>query len=160
MRPLSFIIGWQWWLHCHCLSEYVFVYVVNTVPSAGNMQDISAQYGDNRFVPITLAQALADPNFNVCNNYMLNGQWNSFISRTAQPIFAVSFFTYLGQNQYKILYSGSGGGLMMSLMSIQIGTTNLLLNSFVPIGSSYVINYCADYDNTLRCLSCMSGYHL
>ncbi len=124
------------------------------------MQDISAQYGDNRFMPITLAQALADPNFNVCNNYMLTGQFNSFISRTSQPIFAVSYFTYLGMNQYKILYSGSGGGLMMAIMEIPIGTIKFQLNSFVPIGSSYVINYCADYDNTLRCLTCMSGYHL
>jgi diacylglycerol kinase family enzyme len=121
---------------------------------------VASQYGDNRFESITLSAALADTYFNYCNNYMLNGEYSHFINHVAQPVQAVSFFTNAGQNNYKILYSGSGGGLMMSIISITMATKALQLSSFVPIGTSNVVANCAQYGETLACQVCVVGYHL
>lgn len=91
---------------------------------------------------------------------MLNGEYKHFISRTAQPIVSVSYFAVFGQNQYKILYNGSGGGLMMSIISIITSTNAIQLSSFVPIGITNVIDNCGAYDLSLNCVQCLSGWHL
>lgn len=64
------------------------------------------------------------------------------------------------QNQYKILYYGSGGGLMMSIITISTATNAFQLNSFVPIGTTNVIDYCGLYNEALQCVACVIGYHL
>lgn len=125
-----------------------------------NLQSVAQQYGDSRFQIVALETVLRDPYFIRCNNYMLTGEYSHFISRTAQPINAVSFFTIGTQNQYKILYYGSGGGLMMSIITISTSTNAFQLNSFVPIGTTNIIDYCGLYNEALQCVACAIGYHL
>lgn len=73
----------------------------------------------------------------------------------------MSFFSVGSQNQYKILYFGSGGGLMMSIMTIStLNIDSFTLNSFVPIGTTNVIDFCGLYNEALQCVACNIGYHL
>lgn len=86
-------------------SAYIVFYVVTAVlPSTPSLQTIAQQYGDTRFQLVSVSSAQADPFFNICNNYMLSGEYSHFISKVAQPIYSVSFFSVGEQRQYKILY--------------------------------------------------------
>lgn len=53
---------------------------------------LAAQYGSPSFQIITLKSALNDSNFQTVNQYMLKGQYNSFISKTSQPVVSVAFY--------------------------------------------------------------------
>jgi hypothetical protein len=48
------------------------------------------QYGQGTFSNICLCDAVNDNLFNLCNKFMLTGEYNHFISRTAQPVISVS----------------------------------------------------------------------
>ncbi len=91
---------------------------------------------------------------------MRTGEHKHFISRTAQPVVSVSYFSSGDQNQYKILYNGSGGGVMMSIISIIRSTNKVTLNSFVTIGVTNLVDNCGEYDNQLVCIKCVFGWHL
>ena len=82
------------------------------------------------------------------------------MSRTAQPVHAVSTFSFNTLQQYKILYYGSGGGLMMSIITISTITNAIQLNSFVLIATSSLIDNCGLYNEALQCVACTVGYHL
>ena len=73
---------------------------------------------------------------------------------------SVAYFTVGSQNQYKILYNGSGGGLMMCIISIDANTNAIQINSFVPIGVTNVIDNCGQYDLQMKCVECAIGWHL
>lgn len=62
--------------------------------------------------------------------------------------------------EFKILYEGSGGNLLMCLIGINISTKNIILRSFVTIGRTQVIESCIDYTTSMACQKCEEGYHL
>lgn len=49
---------------------------------------------------------------------------------------------------------------MMSIISISTINSAIKLNSFVPIATSNVIDYCGLYNEALQCVACTIGYHL
>lgn len=152
-----FSIRWQRKMLSRLSSAYLASHIVTSVSStSSDIQSVAQQYGDSRFQVISISMALADPNFVRCNNFMLNGVYSHFIARIPQPINAVSYFTLGNQNQYKILYYGSGGGLMMCIIS----SNPLIINSFVAIGTTNVIENCGLYNEALQCVACNTGYHL
>ena len=73
---------------------------------------------------------------------------------------SVAYFASGNQNQYKILYNGSGGGLMMCIITIWTDTNARQINSFVPIGVTNIVDNCGQYDLQIRCLACVLGWHL
>lgn len=165
VRPQQVVLRWKWRLHHQQAKSYFAPYTetLNSAAPTGNLQQaeqIAANYGDNRFVVISLDAALNDPYLRIVNNFMINGEYKHFISLTAQPIVSVSYFSVAGQNQYKILYNGSGGGLMMSIITINTASNAIQLNSFVPIGITNVIDNCGSYDLSLNCVQCLNGWHL
>ena len=107
-----------------------------------------------------LDEALEDPFFRIANDFMLKGEYKHFISRTAQPVQSVSTFYSGDKVEFKILYNGSGGGLMMCLISVNRFNNALVLQSFVPIGITRVIENCSQYSLSVECLQCVPGYHL
>jgi hypothetical protein len=122
---------------------------------------VSSNYGDIRFQPIALSDALSNTYFLACNRFMLNGEYKHFISLTLQPVQSVSTFQIGDQINFKILYSGSGGGLMLCLISISMTLGTLpLLSSFVPIGVTNIVDNCDQYSLSISCLQCVQGYHL
>jgi hypothetical protein len=121
---------------------------------------VAANYGDLRFVSIALADALNDQYFLIANNFMLNGEYKHFISLTAQPIQSVATYSLGTLREYKILYSGSGGGLMLCLISIDNTNNAIRLSSFVSIGLTSIVNNCDQYSTSVQCLQCLPGYHL
>ena len=96
--------------------------------------------------------AESDPFYEIVHNFMMKGEYRHFISRSSQPVVSVAYFTAGIQNQYKILYSGSGGGMMMCIISISTQNNQVVLNSFVPIGVTNVIDNCGQYDLSLNCI--------
>ena len=73
---------------------------------------------------------------------------------------SVAYFASGNQNQYKILYNGSGGGLMMCIITIWTDTNARQINSFVPIGVTNIVDNCGQYDLQINCLACVLGWHL
>lgn len=69
-------------------------------------------------------------------------------------------FVLNGVSNFKILYEGSGGGLMLCIMSINQITRQITLSALVTIGVNNIVDHCNDYSNTLTCLRCNEGYHL
>jgi hypothetical protein len=121
---------------------------------------VAANYGDLRFVSIATSAALNDQYFLIVNNYMLNGEYKHFISMSSQPIQSVATFALGSLQEYKILYSGSGGGLMLCLISIDTSNNAIRLSSFVSIGLTSIVNNCDQYSTSVQCLQCLPGYHL
>ena len=121
---------------------------------------MAANYGDTRFVSITLSDALNDQYFLIVNNFMLNGEYRHFISLTSQPVQSVATYSLGSTRDYKILYSGSGGGLMLCLISIDSTNNAIRLSSFVSIGLTSIVNNCDQYSTSIQCLQCLPGYHL
>lgn len=121
---------------------------------------LTAQYGNPSFYVIPLAVALNDSNFQLVNKYMLKGQYNIFISQTPQPVQSVATYSVDNTNYYKILYLGSGGGLMMCIISLEKTSGSIRIFSFVQIAPGNIINYCSLYGSSLQCLQCADGYHL
>lgn len=159
LRPVHFGARRQWQLHLDCFpSAYPFIH--SELANLAYLQQVSANYGDLRFESINLAEALNNVYFRIVNSYMLNGDYKHFISRTSQPIQSVSTFNLGSQMQFKVLYAGSGGGLMLCLISINTLNNALTLSSFVPIGVTSVIDNCDQYSLTVKCLQCLPGYHL
>jgi hypothetical protein len=109
---------------------------------------------------VPLASAQQDDYFLKCNTFMLNGEYKHFISRTAQPVVSVSYFTSGSQNQYKILYNGSGGGLMMCIITITLSNYAIVLNAFVTIGITNIVDNCGQYTEQANCVECLIGWHL
>lgn len=91
---------------------------------------------------------------------MRKGEYSHFISRTENPIQSVFQSTAKGFRDYKILYEGSGGNLLMCIIGINIETKEIVLRSFVTIGRTQMIDYCIDYATTMQCNRCNNGYHL
>ena len=53
---------------------YILLYLASSLTSeAMSAAQVSAQYGDNRFVLISLEAAQADAYFRICNEFMLRG---------------------------------------------------------------------------------------
>ena len=149
-------------MFCHRCSTYCVFYAVTSARVAGaSLDSIAQQYGDSRFQIIALSSAFSDPYFNICNDFMLKGEYGHFISRVAQAVYAVSYFAVGNENQYKILYFGSGGGLMMSIITYTVAADKpIKLNAFVPIGTTNIIDNCVLYTDSLKCSACIPGYHL
>lgn len=124
------------------------------------LRNVAANYGDMRFVSIALSDALNDQYFLIGNNFMLNGEYRHFISLTSQPIQSVATYSLGSLREYKILYSGSGGGLMLCLISIDSTNNAIRLSSFVSIGLTSIVNNCDQYSTSVECLQCLPGYHL
>jgi hypothetical protein len=127
-----------------------------------------------RFVSIAISDAVNDQFFVIGHNFMLNGEYKHFInltakptsltaqsiSLTAQPIQSVATYSLGSSREYKILYSGSGGGLMLCLISIDTTNNAIRLSSFVSIGLTSIVNNCDQYSTSIECLQCLPGYHL
>jgi len=143
----------------NCYAARYFVNYLELTNSA-YLQQVSANYGDLRFISVSLAEAQNNFYFRLANSYMLNGNYKHFISQTVQPIQSVSTFNIGEQIQFKILYSGSGGGLMLCLISVTTSNNALQLSSFVPIGITSVVDNCDQYSMSVQCLQCLPGYHL
>jgi len=73
---------------------------------------------------------------------MQNGEYSHFISRTTQPIISVSFYLANMTNNYKILYDGSGGGLLLCIIGISTVNNQINLRSLVNIGVTNIVNLC------------------
>jgi hypothetical protein len=73
---------------------------------------------------------------------MLYGEYRSYISKGTQPVRSVSSFRTNGEVQFRILYNGSGGGLMLCIITIKTANNAIILNSFVLIALTNVIQYC------------------
>jgi hypothetical protein len=73
---------------------------------------------------------------------MKTGEYSHFISRTAQPIISVSFYTANLTNNYKILYDGSGGGLLLCIIGISTLNNQINLRSLVNIGTTNIVDLC------------------
>jgi hypothetical protein len=91
---------------------------------------------------------------------MLYGEYRSYISRGSQPVKSVSSFRANGEVQFRILYNGSGGGLMLCIITVKTSNNAIILNSFVLIALTNVIQYCDQYSLNIECLQCSAGYHL
>lgn len=61
---------------------------------------------------------------------------------------------------FKILYEGSGGNLLMCLIGINTKTNSILLKSFVTIGRTQIIEDCVDYTSVMECDRCKDKHHL
>ena len=147
MQPYSFF------------AAYVHLYV--ELQNSAYLQQIAGNYGDIRFMPITVDAAFADRYFQIANTFMLTGSYKHFI--TASPnkqVQSVATFTLGNLKQFKILYSGSGGGLMLCLVSVNITTNALILSSFVSISTTDIVDNCDQYSLNTKCESCQEGYHL
>lgn len=147
MQPYSFF------------AAYVHLYV--ELQNSAYLQQIAGNYGDIRFMPITVDAAFADRYFQIANTFMLTGSYKHFI--TASPnkqVQSVATFTLGNLKQFKILYSGSGGGLMLCLVSVDITTNALILSSFVSISTTDIVDNCDQYSLNTKCESCQEGYHL
>lgn len=110
-------------------------------------------------MPTTLDVVRAWPTFMALNTYILRGQYSHFISRMSNPIFSVHYYTKNSLYSYKILYYGSGGGLFLCIADVS-PSMSVTLRSLTPISASDIIDFCADYDTSSKCLRCNSTYHL
>lgn len=157
----SFCFGvWRQWRMCTYSFFAAYVYFNIEWANSVYLQQVAVNYGDLRFRSISINNALNDPYFRIANNFMLNGQYKHFISLTAQPIQSVGTFELGNTKQFKVLYSGSGGGLMLCLVSIDTTNNALTLSSFVSIGLTNIIQNCDQYSTSIQCLQCQQGYHL
>jgi hypothetical protein len=75
------------------------------------------------------------------------------------PIFSVHYYTTKDTFSYKLLYEGSGGGLLLCIADVH-PNMSVILRSLTPISSSSVVDYCQDYNTVGKCLSCSNAYHL
>jgi hypothetical protein len=139
-------------------AAYIILHV--ELQNSAYLQQVAANYGDLRFLSINIKDALNDSYFRMVNNYMLNGEYRHFISLTSQPIQSVGTFKLGNTEQFKVLYSGSGGGLMLCLISIDTTNNALALSSFVSIGITSIVSNCDQYSMSVQCLQCQPGYHL
>lgn len=73
---------------------------------------------------------------------MQTGSYSHFISRTSQPIISVSFYALNSTNNYKILYYGSGGGLLLCIIGISTLNNQINLRSLVNIGTTNIVDLC------------------
>lgn len=95
------------------------------------------------------------------------GQYSHYISRTANPIYSVHYYTKASSTNsssltysYKILYHGSGGGLFLLIADVP-PNLNVQVRALNVIASSNVIDYCVDYGTAdSSCLRCGDQYHL
>ena len=91
---------------------------------------------------------------------MLNGGYKYFITRSPSHIKSVNLeYDSLDAN-FRIIYFGSGGGLMLCIISINILTKVIQLRSFVAIDGGYLVEKCLDYGSDFKCKACEEGYHL
>jgi hypothetical protein len=100
------------------------------------------RYGEEFFRYISLADANSDQYFLICNNFMKKGEYGHFISRSAQPVTSVHFFNASPMRHFKILYEGSGAGLLLCLIGINTETNQISLRSFVTIGTTQLVDLC------------------
>lgn len=91
---------------------------------------------------------------------MLNGDYKHFITRSPVYIKSVSLEYESLDANFRIIYYGSGEGLMLCIISINILTKTIQLRSFVAIDVNRLISNCLDYSNDLECNACEAGYHL
>ena len=93
---------------------------MGSIKSSSTTQTVymGSVYAAESFVPLDLANALKMPLFNTANSYMLNGDYKSYISRSLQPIISVSSYQNLSTTAFKIIYEGSGGGILMCIINI------------------------------------------
>jgi hypothetical protein len=91
---------------------------------------------------------------------MLKGEYNIFISQSPQPVQSVATYTVNNTYNYKILYLGSGGGLMMCIIALEKTYGSIRIYSFVRIDPGSIIDYCALYGSSLQCIQCGDAYHL
>lgn len=117
------------------------------------------RYGEANFMPTTLDTVKTWPTFMALNTYILRGQYSHFISRMSNPIFSVHYYTKNNLYSYKVLYYGSGGGLFLCIADVSPNMA-VALRSLTPISASDIIDFCADYDTSSKCLRCNSTYHL
>lgn len=87
------------------------------------------------------------------------GQYSHFISRSSNPIFSIHYYLIDRQYTYKILYQGSGGGLFLCIADVP-PNLNVKLRSLTPISASNVVDYCEDYNESIKCVRCGKGKHL
>jgi hypothetical protein len=109
---------------------------------------------------MSLSDAFSNPFFTAVNNFMLLGEYKSFISKTAQPVKFVGIYEEQDLISFKILYSQSGGGLMLCLISINRTNNIIKLSSFVQIQAANMVDYCELYDSYNKCVQCKGGFHL
>lgn len=91
---------------------------------------------------------------------MLNGDYKHFITRSPAYIKSVHLEYESLDANFRIIYFGSGGGLMLCVISINILTKAIQLRSFVAIDAGYLVNKCSDYGSDFKCKACEHGYHL
>ena len=103
---------------------------------------------------------MKDNYFILCDNYMKFGEYSHFISKTKQSIISVHAYDTNLTRQFKILYEGSGGGILMSIIGIDLNTNKITLRSFVVIGINKIVDECIDYTVNSNCIRCEIGYHL
>lgn len=131
-------------------AAYIHLHV--ELQNSAYLQQVAANYGDLRFMPITVDAAFTDRHFQIANTFMLTGNYKHFI--TASPnkqVQSVATFTLGNLKQFKILYSGSGGGLMLCLVSVDITTNLPILSSFVSIGTTDIVDNCDQYSLNTKC---------
>jgi len=63
-------------------------------------------------------------------------------------------------NNYKIIYDGSGGGLLLCYIDINKNSSAIVIQSIVVIGRNDVINHCKDYNSHSKCELCQEDHHL
>lgn len=91
---------------------------------------------------------------------MLNGNYKHFISQSSSYIKTASLDYNKNDANFKIIYYSSGGGLMLCLVSINIVSKAIKLNSFVAISPYNLVDQCRDYGIDAKCSGCETGYHL
>ena len=91
---------------------------------------------------------------------MKRGEYGHFISKSTQPITSIHSYDLKGMRQFKILYEGSGAGLLLCLIGINMETNKIELRSFVTIGVTKYVDLCIDYTTLSECIRCAEGYHL
>lgn len=90
---------------------------------------------------------------------MLNGDYRHFISRSVKPVQWVGQWKSADSQEFKIIYQGSGGGLMLCYIAID-SQNKLRLRSFVLVGGGGLVDYCLQYDVSGSCSQCQEEYHL
>lgn len=119
------------------------------------------RYGEANFIPISYDDIKNNPSFQAADRDIRNGQYKHFISRVSNPIYSVHYYTTGGAYSFKVLYEGSGGGLMLLIADVGLPPAYAVtIRSFVAIAVTKLIPYCLDYDLSPVCIRCIDGYHL
>lgn len=73
--------------------------------------------------------------FTKCDNFVRMGEYNHFISKSQTPWQSIALQLNSTSRNYRIIYLGAGGGLMLCMITISIGTLQPKLTSLVTISS-------------------------